>query len=109
MSETVTAVYEDGVLRPLAPLKLPNRARVRLQIEHSEAADDPVFDLIGAFSSDRPLIDNIPVSEDPGLYLLAEAWGEAAQQMHAWEIAPQRYRQGKDGQPVRCDNAAPTP
>lgn len=59
------------------------------------------FDLIGAFSSDKPLIDNIPVSADPGLYLLAEAMGEQAQGLHAWEIAPQRYREGKDGQAIR--------
>ena len=108
MSEIITAVYENGVLRPLTPLKLPNRARVRLQIEPGEPADDPIFDLIGAFSSEKPLIDNIPVSEDPDLYLLAEALGEKAEQLHAWEIAPQRYRRGKDGRPVRIDGTAST-
>lgn len=38
-----------------------------------------LFDLIGAFSSDKPLIDNIPVSADPDLYLLSETIGEQAQ------------------------------
>ena len=32
MSETVTAVYEKGVLRPLTPLSLPESARVEIQI-----------------------------------------------------------------------------
>lgn len=102
MSETVTAVYENGMLRPLTPLSLPERARVRLRIEPGETGDDDsVFDLIGAFSSEKPLIDGIPVSQDPELYLVAEAIGAEGLLRHAWEIAPQRYREGKDGQAVR--------
>lgn len=64
---------------------------------------NPVFDLIGAYHSQRPLIDDIPVSEDPDLYLVAEALGERAAGMHAWEIAPTRYEQGYDRRPVRRD------
>ena len=102
IGETVTAVYENGILRPLTPLSLPDRARVRLRIEPSEiGGDDPVFDLIGAFSSDKLLIDGIPVSQDPELYLIAEAIDADGQLRHAWEIAPQRYREGADGQAVR--------
>ena len=37
MTESVTAVYENGVLRPLRPLKLRERQTVRLQI----VADEP--------------------------------------------------------------------
>jgi hypothetical protein len=62
---------------------------------------DPVLELIGAYRSQRPLIDNIPVSEDPDLYLIADTIGEAANGMHAWEIAPMRYTQGPDGCPLR--------
>ena len=54
---------------------------------------DSVFELIGAYHSDQPLIDDIPASEDPDLYLAAEAMGERAKEMHAWEVAPSRYRQ----------------
>lgn len=105
MSEIITAVYENGVFRPLTPLKLPNRTRVRLHIERSEIEiTDPVFDLIGAFSSEKPLIDGIPVSQDPDLYLLADMMSAEAQELHAWEIAPQRYRRGSDGQAVRINN-----
>lgn len=102
MSQTITAVYENGVLRPLTPLELPEKTRVKLRVEPSEAVD-PVLELMGAFNSDRPLIDGIPVSEDPGLYLAAEALGERAQGLHAWEIAPHRYRRGENDRPIRID------
>jgi predicted DNA-binding antitoxin AbrB/MazE fold protein len=102
MSQTITAVYEDGVLRPLLPLSLPNKTRVRVQIEPSSDSD-PVLELIGVFNSDKPLIDNIPVSEDPDLYLVAEALGAEAEGLHAWEIAPTRYQRGADGKPIRLD------
>ncbi len=62
---------------------------------------DPVFELIGAYRSDQPLVDNIPVSEDPDLYLVWAASGESPVEKHAWEIAPARYTQGLDGRPVR--------
>lgn len=108
MDRTITAVYENGVLRPLTPLNLPNQTQVRLQIEETnELVDEPVFALIGAFSSDKPLIDGIPVSEDPNLYLLAEALDENISEKHAWEIAPQRYRRDEDGQAVRIDHIDP--
>ena len=32
MSQTITAVYENGVLRPLTPLALPDHARVELDV-----------------------------------------------------------------------------
>ena len=40
MTETVTAVYEDGVLRPLRPLKLRERQTVRLQIMAEEPTNN---------------------------------------------------------------------
>ena len=40
MTETVTAVYENGVLRPLHPLKLGERQTVRLQIVPEESTDN---------------------------------------------------------------------
>ena len=48
-----------------------------------------------------PIIDGIPVSEDPDLYLLAAELGDRAATMHAWELAPEWYSQGLDGRPVR--------
>ncbi len=32
MSETITAIYEQGVLRPLIPLALPEQTKVQIQI-----------------------------------------------------------------------------
>jgi hypothetical protein len=120
MNRTGIAIYEDGVLRLLTPLGLPEHTRVRVHVEPvdpksaSPAEDEPLsteagsgadslLDLIGAYHSSAPLIDGIPVSEDPDLYLVAEMLGERAAGLHAWEIAPARYVQGQNGQPVRRD------
>ena len=32
MSQTITAIYADGVLRPLAPLELENQTQVELEV-----------------------------------------------------------------------------
>ena len=63
--------------------------------------DDSVWVLLGAFHSDKPLIDDIAVSQDPDLYMVAEALSEQAIGLHAWEIAPKRYAEGPNGKPVR--------
>jgi predicted DNA-binding antitoxin AbrB/MazE fold protein len=39
MAEIVTAVYEDGVLRPLQPLNLRERQTVRVQLLPDEPTD----------------------------------------------------------------------
>lgn len=33
MNQTITAIYEHGVLRPLTPLALPDRTEVRITVE----------------------------------------------------------------------------
>ena len=65
-----------------------------------QMSQDPIFDLIGAYASSLSLIDDIPVSEDPDLYLVAETLGDQAAGLHAWDIVPARYRQGPDGRPI---------
>ena len=40
MSETVLAVYEKGVLRPLEPLQLKEQQQVYIQVVPKEVADD---------------------------------------------------------------------
>jgi predicted DNA-binding antitoxin AbrB/MazE fold protein len=37
MSQTITAVYEQGVLRPLEPLALAERSQVKIQIVETAA------------------------------------------------------------------------
>ncbi len=102
MSRPIAAIYENGVFRPLEPLDLPERSEVALQIiaEHKDA----FLELIGAFSSEQPLIDGIAVSEDPDLYLVAAAMGERANGQHAWEIMPAKYRRGENNQPIRIES-----
>ncbi len=38
---TITAIYENGLLRPLTPLTLPEHSRVQIQIQTTPAAEDP--------------------------------------------------------------------
>ena len=40
MSEVIPAVYERGVLRPLHPLDLPEKQKVRIQIWPEEASGE---------------------------------------------------------------------
>jgi predicted DNA-binding antitoxin AbrB/MazE fold protein len=40
MSTELTAIYENGVLRPLTPVALPERARVRLAILSEDEPED---------------------------------------------------------------------
>ena len=40
MTETITVVYEKGVLRPLQPLHLREQQQVRIQLLPEERADD---------------------------------------------------------------------
>jgi predicted DNA-binding protein len=72
--------------------------------------EDPIWEIIGIGAGEKELIDNIPVSEDPGLYYLADLMARKEigpyatlrdGSVHAWEIAPQRYIEGPDGSPVR--------
>lgn len=40
MNGTITAIYENGVLRPLTPLSLPEHTRVELQIVRQTSAPE---------------------------------------------------------------------
>ncbi len=39
MRQTFTAIYEDGVLKPLEPVDLRERQRVRLEVLSEDAAE----------------------------------------------------------------------
>ena len=41
MLDLITAIYENGVLRPITPLALPEHSRVQLQIQAPPAQDSP--------------------------------------------------------------------
>jgi predicted DNA-binding antitoxin AbrB/MazE fold protein len=40
MNSTVMAIYENGVLRPLTPLALPEHARVQVHVRQTAASSD---------------------------------------------------------------------
>jgi hypothetical protein len=102
VAQLITAAYDEQLTKSYTPASqniLKNTADLGVTDLHEER--DPVLDLIGAYHSEVPLIDNIPVSEDPDLYLLAEAMGRDADDLHAWEIAPARYAKDNEGRSVR--------
>ncbi|HEY7545284.1 MAG TPA: antitoxin family protein [Blastocatellia bacterium] len=37
MSHKITAIYENGILRPLAPLELPDNSRVEIEVRRVDA------------------------------------------------------------------------
>jgi predicted DNA-binding antitoxin AbrB/MazE fold protein len=48
MAQTVEAIYEDGVLRPIQPLEgVAEHSRVRVTVEAPEAALHPLADCVG--------------------------------------------------------------
>ena len=60
MGRNIEAVYEDGVLKPLAPLKLKEHEKVRVTIEEKTGV---VRDTSGMFSElDDGTIDEIALS-----------------------------------------------
>lgn len=72
MAEIVTAVYENGLLRPLEPLDLRERQRVRIQVlpdngEGQEDSEDPIEILIHRLIAEgrmRPRPEG-PIPPDP--------------------------------------------
>ncbi len=62
MPRSIEAVYQDGVLKPLSPLKLKEHERVRITIEEEESV---VRATSGMFSDlDDNAIDEIALSPE---------------------------------------------
>lgn len=118
MSKTVTITLPTDLYNALTALAQQEKtdpveviARLVTQERETHASlstDDPVLALIGAYQSERALIDGIVVSEDPELYVIADALGAQADGKHAWEIAPGRYRRRTDGSAERHDTEVDT-
>ena len=96
MTEIVTAVYENGLLRPLEPLDLRERQRVRIQVFPEEGGgqggpEDPIETLIHRLIAEgrmRPRPDGpippAPLSEEERQSLadrLGRAPGKPASEM----------------------------
>lgn len=80
MSETITAVYSNGVLRPQNPLPLKDGQTVRIQVltdETASSTEEIIQSLVAAGKITLPSRrDDIePVSE--------EAWSELTQRLEA--------------------------
>jgi len=62
MTKTIEAVFEGGVLRPLAPLKLKEHERVKITLEEGESV---VRATSGMFTGlDNSTIDEIALSPE---------------------------------------------
>lgn len=48
MSQTTTAIYENGVLRPLVSLDLPEHSQVEITIEDSDSIRDRIDKVLGS-------------------------------------------------------------
>jgi predicted DNA-binding antitoxin AbrB/MazE fold protein len=67
MTETITAVYEKGVLRPLQPLNLREQQRVRIQVLPEETEDEgaAVIQILVEAGLMRPPDRDTPPPPDP--------------------------------------------
>jgi predicted DNA-binding antitoxin AbrB/MazE fold protein len=89
MGQTVTAVYENGVLRPLQPLALPEHARVEIDVR-TIGADDPetlrarVHDVL----ADAGLLTPPVASSTGSLPLSAEERARLAQRLADAGVPP---------------------
>ena len=75
--ETIIAIYEHGVFRPLSPVTLPESARIELQVVQQLDAAPPVnqrFSFVGIGHSGSPdlsdrvedMLNDIPYDRDAG-------------------------------------------
>ena len=60
MSRSIEAIYQDGVLKPLAPLKLNEHERVRITVEKGESVVRATSDIFSGL--DDNTIDEIALS-----------------------------------------------
>ncbi|HLF25285.1 MAG TPA: antitoxin family protein [Anaerolineae bacterium] len=67
MSETVRAVYENGVLRPLSPLNLRERQTVRVQVLPDDVSRDEGMEAVRVLVSAGLMrhIERAPLPPDP--------------------------------------------
>ncbi len=63
MSETIAAIYEQGMLRPLTPLLLPERTRVQIQIVAQSPAVQDERQRVRQVLLDAGIIQPRPVTE----------------------------------------------
>jgi len=62
MTRTIEAIFEDGVLKPLGPLKLKEHGRVKITVEETESAVRATSGMIGGLEDS--LIEEIALSPE---------------------------------------------
>jgi predicted DNA-binding antitoxin AbrB/MazE fold protein len=86
MGQTITAVYENGVLRPLTPLALPEHAQVELDVRSLVAPADAAAQReqvrraladAGVLASTTPMREQKPPLNAQERAALAQALAEA--------------------------------
>jgi predicted DNA-binding antitoxin AbrB/MazE fold protein len=83
MSETITAIYEGGILRPLVPLHLPEHAQVQVRIitrrQDSRGERQRVREalLAAGIIHRRPAVDLTSMVSEEELAAAANALGKA--------------------------------
>jgi predicted DNA-binding antitoxin AbrB/MazE fold protein len=61
MSQFIEAIYENGVLRPLTPLELPDRAHVAITVsEPTESSGTTLLDQQAALNAMLAVVDQLP-------------------------------------------------
>lgn len=67
MSQTLQAIFENGVLRPLTPLHLNESEQVSVTVNRSEIAEDS-FEYLEAEADDTVSLDSVraALAEIPG-------------------------------------------
>ena len=69
MATTVEAIYENGVLKPLTPMKLKERQCYKLTLEESDT-----HQASRALLQSHPVLGRIDFNEDPVTPLDPEDW-----------------------------------
>ena len=62
MSRTIEVIYEGGILRPLSPLKLKEREKVRITLEEGESVVRATSGIFGAL--DDSTIEDVALSPE---------------------------------------------
>ena len=90
MGQTITAVYENGVLRPLKPLALPEHAQVELDVRPLVAPADAAAqrEQVRQALADAGLLASTTPVHEPKLPLSAQERSALAQALAEGGVAP---------------------
>ncbi len=72
MENSIDAIFENGVLKPLSPTGLKENHRYRLTLEETTDLRSPIL-----LESPHPVLGRIVFNEDPSLPLDSEDWPES--------------------------------